>query len=113
MASDLRPLLGPIFDAFGVPATVTRPAPDEEPIETTVVWVSAATDDVPSGAELGRKEPRKALSIRRADVPTLPRKTTIEAPESLGGDVKRWRVDSIERDDVDEIRALVIPEPEP
>jgi hypothetical protein len=113
MASDLRPMMGPIFDAFGVPATVTRPAPDDTPIETTGVWIEVAEMEVPLGLAFQRKESQRLLTLMRAEVPTVPRGTTVLAPETLGGAVLRWRIDGLERADVDQHRVYVIPDPEP
>lgn len=107
--TDIRVPLGPIFDAFGVPATVTRPAPDDTPIETTGVWVSPAVLDVPAGFDLQRADRRRLLSLRRDEVPTVPRGTVIEAPERDADDVASWRVDGIEAMDADQVRVLVVP----
>jgi hypothetical protein len=113
MTCDLRPEVRACFDAFGVPAVVTRPAPEETPVATTIVWFTPAMEDVPSGGGFGRRDTRLMLAVMRSEVPTLPRKTLIDAPERLGAPVRRWRVDAIDLDDVDEIRAIVVPEPEP
>ena len=113
MASDLRPEMGPIFDAFGVPAMVTRPAPNDTPIETTGVWVEVAEMEVPSGLAFQRKEPQRLLALMRAEVPTVPRGTAVLAPEILGGAVLRWRVDGLDRADADHHRVYLIPDPEP
>ena len=108
MADDLRVPLDPIFEALGVPAVVTRPAPDDVPIETTVVWVSPLTLEVPAGTELRRREQRHLGSFMRAEVPTLPRGTVVVAAEVKGGTELAWQVDAILQVDADEYRALLI-----
>lgn len=97
------------FSTHGVAATVTRPAPDDTPIATTVIWLTPATDD--GGQDLSRREPRRILALKRADVPTVPRKTLITAPAKAGEADTTWRVDQIELVEVDQVRVVVIEEP--
>ena len=111
--SDLRVPLDPILDAFGVPAVVMRPAPDDAPIDTAVVWMTPLNDGAPFGATLQRKEPRRALMLSREAVPTVPRGTIVLAAEQIGGQVVRWQVDGIEATEVDHVRVLVVAAPEP
>ena len=94
----------------GVPATVTRPSPDDTPITTTVLWPSAVPnqEDQPYGLDLGRKGPRRVMAISRADVPSLPMGTTIVAPEQPDGANVTWRVDGLERVEADTWRAIVM-----
>jgi hypothetical protein len=117
MAADLRVPLGPILEAFGVPATVMRPAPDDTPIETTGIWISPLTAEMPSGlefrtTELRMTERRYLLALPRADVPTIPRGTRIAAPEVLGQVDQWWRVDGVEQADSDHHRVLLVPDPD-
>jgi hypothetical protein len=105
--------MDPILDAFGVPAVVIRPAPDDDPIDTIGVWVSPVTDEPPSGLELRRKEPRRTLVLSRDAVPTVPRGTIVMAPERAGAEPQRWQVDGTERIEVDHVRVVVVPAPEP
>lgn len=92
----------------GVSATVTRPAPDSTPIDTTVIWsVEPVSEGQPYGSDFHRVEPRKVLVVSRADVPTLPRGTTITAPEVDGEANKAWVVDGLERTLADQWRAFV------
>jgi hypothetical protein len=112
MAADLRVPMDPIVEAFGVPATVTRPAPEDTPIETTGVWVSPTLMEMPVGMDLQRAERRRIFSLRRDAVPTVPRGTLIEAPERESDAVLRWRVNGIEMADADHVRVIVIPVPE-
>ena len=101
--------MDPLFSAFGVPAVVTRPAPDDAPIDTTVVWVMPQAELLPMGMDLQRRERKYLLALRRDQVSTLPRLTTIEAAEADGQAIKTWRVDSIESIDTESIRAWVMP----
>ncbi len=98
------------FSTFGVPATVTRPAPDNAPVETTAVWLPDPLDETrPAGTDFQRREPRKVLALRRdAPLPTMPRGTIVAAPEISGGAVKNWRVDELDRTLSDEWRVIVV-----
>lgn len=94
--------------AHGVSATVTRPAPDDTPVETTGIWHTAPPEDAqPYGTDFRRREPRRILALPRADLPTMPRGTTISAPETIGGTAKTWTVDGLERVEADTWRVLV------
>jgi hypothetical protein len=97
------------LSAFGVPATVTRPAPDNTPLATTGIWLSPVLIDVPPGSDLQRREMRRVFSVTRAVVPTLPRGTRIDAAERSGDVVQAWRVDEPAGADADHLRAIVIP----
>jgi len=108
VAGDIRVPMDPALEAFGVPATVTRPAPDHEPIETSVIWVTPITDDVPGGMEFQRKERRRVLVLDRNAVPTVPRGTVIVAAERLGEVERTWRVDGLELEDADHHRVRVV-----
>lgn len=99
------------FSVHGVLATVTRPAPDNTPIETVGVWLPPATEGFPTGADFQRREPQRVMALRRDEVPSVPRGTLIAAPEKGGDAVQVWRVDGFERYDADHHRVLVIPEP--
>lgn len=109
MASDFRVPLDPIFEAFGVPATVTRPVPDDIPIQTTAIWDTGATDTI--GVDLKRRESRLVMGLRRDQVPTVPKGTLIEAPPMGGGAVQTWRVDGTDRVMDDLTHVLVVAEP--
>lgn len=105
--------MDPIFSAFGVPATVTRPDPNDTPVATTIVWGSWLTEDALGGSQVQRREPKRVLSVRLDQVPTLPRGSVIEAAEVAGGTSKRWRVDGLERLETDLGRYVVVHDPEP
>lgn len=99
------------FDAHGVPATVTRPAPNDTPITTRVLWVTADTELVPSGGEFQRRDPIRVAALRRDQVPTVPEGTEIVAPEQSGGPDVTWRVEATLRVEAGLTRVIVIEEP--
>lgn len=109
--ADLRVPFTVCQDAFGLPGVVTRPAPQDTPIATTVVWVFPTTQDEPPSAEFHRRDSMRVVAVKRADVPTLPRGTRIEAPAVLGGTSLTWTVERIDLSESDVIRALVLQEP--
>lgn len=96
--------------AFGVAATVTRPAPDDDPIETDAIWVPLPTANEPDVAPWQRREELRCLAFDRDVVPTLPAGTLITAPERKGGAVKTWIVDAPGDNhaiDIDQLKVLV------
>jgi hypothetical protein len=96
------------FALMGVPATVTRPAPNDTPIETTIIWVDPATIDDPTAARFPRRERVRIAAVRREAVSEAPKGTSIEAAETQGGTPKNWIVDGTERVDTDQLRVKVI-----
>lgn len=101
------------ISAFGVTATVTRPAPDDTPIETTVLWATPATEDRPIGSsDFVRREQRRTVALLTADVPTCPKGTVIDAADERNGTVRRWRVQGIDVIEAEHVRAIVVLEPE-
>lgn len=110
---DLGPLrtlaLNLQLSAHGVAATVTRPTPDDTPISTRGIWLRPADDPQPYGTDLRRRDPRRVIALPRADVPTLPRGTLVEAAEITGGAALTWRVDGFDQvAEVDHWRAIVV-----
>lgn len=99
------------FGVHGVLATVTRPAPDNVPIETLGIWLQPVAENFPGGMDFQRREPQRVMALRTDEVPTVPRGTIITAPEKRGDAVQAWRVDGIDRYDADHVRVVVIPEP--
>ena len=96
-----------VQDAFGVPATVTLPL--SNPVTTTGVWVRALEESQPVGTDLARREPRRVCAFPRRTFASLPRGTTVVAPETADGATKTWRVDGIERTDPDFVRVILVP----
>ena len=95
--------------AHGVPATVQLEYPDVgDPIETRGIWVTQFTESLPDSLELQRREPIKVMALRRDEVPTVPRGTTIQAPEVMGGPVLGWKVDGMARVDNDHHRVVLV-----
>lgn len=113
---DNGPLRALVLDinltTHGVPATVTRPFPDDTPIVTRGIWLTWDTDAPPTGTEFQRREPRKVLALRRLDVPTVPRGTVILAPQKGGDTVQAWRVDGTETVFADHVRVIVVAAPD-
>jgi len=119
---DLGPLRGLAFgvnlNIWGVPATVTRPAPDNTPVETRGIWTSELDERRPFGTDFQRREPRRVLVLPRAfaspdgtvaSLPTLPRGTSITALDCLGGTSRTWIVDGLSDPcPPDQWRAIVI-----
>jgi hypothetical protein len=105
-------VLGTNLSVHGVPATVTRPAPDDEPIETRGIWISPGTESVPVGSGFSRKEQQLVLALPRtafADVSKLPRGTRIVAvgPDTSAGE-RTWQIDGFDGLERDHVRAIVI-----
>lgn len=109
MATDVRVPMAVILEAFGVTAMVARPAPDDEPIETTAVWLPPVTEEQPTGAEFSRRARVRTLCLPRSVVPTVPKGTRIVAPETDGEEPREWVVTALESLDVDETRVNVLP----
>ena len=97
------------LQAHGVPVTVTRPAPNDDPIETRGIWLTTLTESVPSGTDFQRREPFRVMALSRAIVPTAPRGTEISAPEKAGDVTRTWIVDSTDRVEADHVRVIVLP----
>lgn len=98
--------------AHGVPVTVTRPAPDNTPVETTGIWLAPLNDDRPVGGDFSRRDPRRlmALPITSA-LPSAPRGTVIAAREIGATVTANWRVDGYDdRIDPDVMRVILLRE---
>lgn len=106
MSLDIRAPLDPIFAALGVEATVTVPGGD--PVETTVIWLSPMTEEIPMGLDVHKVESVKVMELRKDQVPTAPNDTRIEAPEVAGGEIKTWRVDATVQEDRECRRVVVM-----
>ncbi len=92
-----------------IAVTVTRPAPNDDPITTRGIWCTPNTEPMPGGVEFSRREAIRILALRRDDVPTAPKDTVILAPhpEDLGGDPVGWVVDGTDLRAVDHHRVIV------
>lgn len=94
--------------AHGVDATVTRPTPDDTPIETRVIWVTPATDDFPGSGEFARRDQTRVIALPRSAVPTVPRGTRIVAAE-VGSEVAAtWKVDATLSVTPEQTRVVVV-----
>jgi hypothetical protein len=102
---DARPPVASLFDAFGVPGTVTPP--DEAAIDTTVVWLTPNPAFQPGG-ESYRRDGQKILALRRDEVPRVPTGTLIQAADVLDGEVFTWKVDGIDLVEQDHTRVFVL-----
>ncbi len=101
-----------------MPATVTRPAPNDTPIVTTAVWVPSmgtgadqfTVAEIDShGVEIMRTVRRRVIALRVDEVPAAPVGTLILAPEALGETAQRWLVDEIGYVENDLVRVFVRP----
>lgn len=108
---DARVPMSAVLSAFGVGGTVTRPAPDNAPIATTVVWIPPTPDAFPEDSPFQRREGLAILAISFADVPTVPEGTRIDAPPDGGGASRAWRVEGVLAVDADVVRVVVIEDP--
>lgn len=105
--SDFRVPLETLFEAFSVPAVVTRPAPDNTPISTDAIWLQPEGDTSPFGRDLARSDARPILVLKKSAVPSCDRGTTISAPPADGDAAVNWRVDGYEDADSELIRVFV------
>lgn len=93
--------------AHGMPVTVT--VPGEDPVETTGVWMTPETTDVPGGAqELRFKEGVQVLVLRREDVASVPRKTIVQGAPHYGA-TARWMVDGTAKVEADRVYVVLVP----
>lgn len=95
------------FDVTGVPATITLP--DSMVIQTSAIWLEQILVDVPVSGDFTRREARRVVALLKADVPSVPKDTRIDAAERDGGPVQAWRVDQPEGADPDHSRVIVVP----
>jgi len=102
--------VGVMFATMGLPAVVTRPAPDSTPLDTRAIWIAPREEPQPFGTDLARRDPRRVLCVPRTEtLPALPRGTTIACAELDGGTTKTWRVDGYQQPvTADEMRVWVL-----
>ncbi len=105
---DIRPALDAPIGAFGLSVTVTPPY--EATVQTYGIWHGSLFEDAPVGQELTRRDPRRVMSLPRADIADVPRGSLVVAPEMEGEASKNWRVDGIEKTESDHVRVILIPE---
>lgn len=95
--------------AHGVDAVVTRPAPNDTPIEARALWLTTVSEQRPIGGDAQVSEPQRVMVLSRAEVPSVPRGTLIVAPEKAGAADQTWQVDGEVGREADQIRVLVLP----
>lgn len=93
----------------GVPATITRPAPDDAPIDTRILWLDSLFVEAPVGAEFTRQTARRVMVLSRTAVETVPLKTAVQAPERPGLSPVGWVVDGYAGLHADHHRVYVVP----
>ena len=94
--------------AHGVPATVTRPAPDDTPVDTSVIWMTTPLDEQrPFGTQVQALSPRKVGILPKTGLSSVPRRTAISAPEQQGGVARTWIVEEYDANYTDHWRVLV------
>lgn len=100
------------FTVHGVPATVTRPSPDDDPIATRLIWLTPIPEDRPGGLAVQEQDPTRIAALRRDEVPTVPRRTRIVAPRKAGEDDRGWLVEGTDRVEDDHVRVIVLEDPD-
>lgn len=98
------------FGAFGLPVTIRFAFPGGDPISTTGIWLTPLTELEPLSSDVGRQHMRRVLALKRSAVPSVPRGTRIEAPALEDGAVQGWIVDGVEREEVEHLRVVVVPD---
>lgn len=99
------------FSAHGVPAVVTRPAPDDIAIETRVIWMTTTAEDQAAGGDYTRRDPHRVMVLRRDQVATAPRGTVILAPEKADDTPVSWVIDAHDKTEADQHRVIVLRQP--
>ena len=102
--------LDPMLAAFGVPATITRPSPDQTPVVTTGFFIRPLHEEQdPIGVNRRRLDPRRIFVTKRTTaLATMPTNTLIVAAEHEDNP-RTWRVDGLEEVDADCWRVVVVP----
>lgn len=96
------------FSVFGVDVMVLTPDRNT-PTAARGIWLTNTTEDRPGANPFPRKEARRAMALRRSEVPDLPRNTVITAPGAAGEDEREWRVDGVEQLEAEHWRVVVVP----
>lgn len=90
--------------AHGMPVTVT--VPNGEPVSTDGIWFTPETDGD------AQKHGTFVLVLRKADVPSVPRKTIVIGSPPNGDQTRRWMVDSTMKVETDRVYVVLVPAPE-
>ena len=98
------------FSAFGLAVSVNRALIDIEPIETTGIWLTPTTDDLPVGGDFRRRDVRYVMALKSTDIDSVPRGTFVmaPAPEDTSGPIRRWRIDGIDRVEGEHVRVVLV-----
>lgn len=97
------------FQVFGTAAPALVTVSGAGPISTTVIWLTPVPADQPGGSGLQYQEAKRAIAVRRDEVPELPLGSIIEATEPTLAAPTSWRVDSILQVEPLHWRVLVTP----
>lgn len=89
----------------GVAATVTPV--NGAAISTTGVWIRVPDEEDPVGHDRQKLDPRRIMVFSRGEVPTLPRGSSVSAPPPGGTTAVTWTVENIDRQEGDQVRAIL------
>lgn len=112
MGGDARPDIALPFADFGIDVLVTRPAPNDTPIEATGIWMTPSTLDVPVSGGFQRREAKRAMALRRSEVPTVPHGTVILAALPGVTTATHWRVDAPEIEEAEYVTVTLLAAPD-
>lgn len=97
MALDIGVPLDAGLFAFGSPATVTRPSPNDTPVSTTAILDDEIEEESPFGSDHAKRDPRRVIGLPRiAALPEVEPGTRIVMAEIRGGPLKTWQVEQYE-----------------
>lgn len=97
------------FATHGVPVPAVVTPPGVDPVETRIIWSDREAAQIPAEGAFRRAEARRLMSIRRDEVPQVPRGTLVAVTEHLLDEPSLWRVDATERSESDHFRVVVVP----
>lgn len=97
------------LDLAPLSVSVTTVTPPSGPAVSSIrgIWLDPETEPVPPG-ELSQTNPKRIIVLSLADVPSVPRGTTIVCPEKDGDADKTWRVEGIPTIKADHYRVSVV-----
>lgn len=98
-------------DVHGVLITVVRPAPDQDPVDSTGRWSDPLVQERRVGTDFTARDPRRVLVVpKSATLAVMPRGTLITAPDVTDATPRLWRVDGLEGPTMaDQWRLIVSP----